>query len=331
MTSLKTNDLVHGLPIVDISGLRHVDPRLRRETVETIRRACLDKGFFYCVGHDVDPNLMREVFFEAARFFDRPMSDKLAVDKRRSKANRGYEALGGQTLEAGSPPDLKEGYYVGIETPEDDERAERLINVGPNVWPDGQPEFKPVMLRYFDVMIELASLIMEGIALSLNLDSDYFQTFCTNPLATLRLLHYPPQPANPQPGEKGCGAHTDFGAITILLQDAIGGLEVWDHDEGTWLQAEPLGGGFIVNLGDLMERWTNQRYRSTVHRVINRSGNERYSVPFFFSGNHDYLISCLPGCLEKGEHPRFPPVTVDAHIKQKYAETYGSAAVAAAS
>jgi isopenicillin N synthase-like dioxygenase len=223
---------------------------------------------------------------------------------------------------------LKEGYYVGIETPADDERAKRLINVGPNVWPDGQPEFQPVMLRYFDAMSDLASLIMEGIALSLNLDNGYFQTFCANPLATLRLLHYPPQPANPQPGEKGCGAHTDFGGITILMQDSVGGLEVWDHDEGAWIQAEPLAGGFIVNLGDLMERWTNQRYRSTVHRVINRSGKERYSVPFFFSGNHDYLISCLPGCLEKGEKPRFPPVTVDAHIRQKYAETYGGATVA---
>jgi isopenicillin N synthase-like dioxygenase len=103
MTSPKPNGIIHGLPVVDISGLREADPRLHRETVETIRRACLDKGFFYCVGHDIDPVLMREVFFEAARFFDRPMVDKLAVDKKRSKANRGYEALGGQTLEAGSP------------------------------------------------------------------------------------------------------------------------------------------------------------------------------------------------------------------------------------
>lgn len=319
------------LPIVDLSGLRGSDRDARAQTVATIRKACLDKGFFYCVGHGVDPALAGEVFVESARFFSRPMDEKLVADKKHSHANRGYEPLRGQTLEPGMPPDLKEGYYIGVDSPAGDQRAQRLINVGPNVWPSEQPAFQAVMTRYFDAMAELSAIILEGIALSLGLAADYFSDFCVDPLATLRLLHYPPQSANAQPGEKGCGAHTDFGGITILMQDDVGGLQVWDHDAGTWLDARPIEGAFIVNLGDLMGRWTNQRYRSTLHRVINSSGRERYSVPFFFSGNHDYEIACIENCLAEGEQPKFSTVTVDAHIRQKYAETYGSPVPAALS
>lgn len=310
------------LPIIDISRLR--DPTTRAQTVAEIRFACLDKGFFYLNGHNIDPDVIDSVFSEAAQFFSRPMSEKLAVDKALSPANRGYEPLRGQALEPGAPPDLKEGYYIGIDTPATDSRASRFINVGPNVWPSDAPGFQNAMLRYFLEMETLSALVLEGIALSLELEPNFFDVFCTSPLATLRLLHYPPQQTNALPGEKGCGAHTDFGAITILLQDLVGGLQVWDHDTGSWIDAEPLPGAFIVNLGDLIGRWTNERYRSTIHRVINRSGQERYSIPFFFSGNHESLIECIPSCLAAGEIALYEPVTVDAHIRQKYAQSYGT-------
>ncbi len=311
------------LPIVDVSGLRRGSLQTRQAAVAAIRAACLDKGFFYCVGHGVDPELMRKVFEQSARFFALPEQDKLALGKDLSPANRGYEPIRGQTLEPGMPPDLKEGFYIGIHVEDTDERARRHFNTGPNVWPSGLAGFRETMLAYFDAMLSLSSTLLEGLAQSLDLREDFFDDLQRDPLATLRLLHYPPQPANPEPGEKGCGAHTDFGGITILMQDDVGGLQVWDHDTQNWIEGMPVSGAFVVNLGDLIGRWTNDRYRSTIHRVINRSGRERYSVPFFFAGNPDHLVECIPSCLSPGDTPKYRPVTVDTHMRQRYAGSYG--------
>jgi len=142
-------------------------------------------------------------------------------------------------------------------------------------------------------------------------------------MSTLRLLHYPPQPANAAPGEKGCGAHTDFGGLTLLLQDENPGLQVWDRHSKSWIHAAPVPGTYVVNLGDMIARWTNDQYRSTLHRVVNISGRERYSVPFFFSGNPDHLVECLPTCLAPGDAPRYPAVTVEEHHREMYRRTYG--------
>ena len=311
------------LPIVDVESLLCGSARDVTGAVGAIRSACLDKGFFYCVGHGIGAELRGAVFRQSEAFFSLPESEKLKVDKRQSRANRGYEMLRGQTLEPGTPPDLKEGYYIGAEVSDDDPRAARLINVGPNVWPEALPDFRAVMDSYFFEMTALASVLLRGLALSLDLPGDHFSEFERDPLATLRLLHYPPQPVVTASGEKGCGAHTDFGGITILMQDDIGGLQVWDNGSQAWIDAPPIPDAFIVNLGDLMGRWTNDRYRSTLHRVINVSGRERYSVPFFFSGNHDYQIECLPTCRVAGQDPKYPSTTVDEHIRRMYARTYG--------
>jgi isopenicillin N synthase-like dioxygenase len=313
------------LPIVDIDGLYSHSAEARSAVALAIQAACLDKGFFYCIGHGVDTGLIESVFAESARFFACPASEKEAVSMSLSKANRGYEPLRGQTLEKGAPPDLKEGYYIGTNIDADDERALRYFNTGPNVWPAAMPEFEEVMTTYMAAMKALTSKLLEGIALSLDLEADYFRDFEKDPIATLRLLHYPAQEADPLPDEKGCGAHTDFGATTILLQDGVGGLQVWDHDKGVWLDAVPVPGAFIINLGDMMARWTNDRYRSTIHRVINASGRERYSVPFFFSGYPEHPISCIPSTLDEGKVARYATMTVDQHMRERYSTTYGKA------
>jgi len=310
------------LPIIDIGGLRSPHAADRRAVGEALRAACLDKGFFYIRNHGIDPALQQRLFAAAKAFFDLPLERKLAVDKAKSRANRGYEPLRRQTLEPGAPPDLKEGFYIGQELAEDHPAVlSGRFNQGPNQWPD-LPGFRPVMEAYYRAMDELAALVMRGLALSLDLPEDYFAGYCRQPLSTLRLLHYPPQPAQSAPNEKGCGAHTDFGGITLLLQDDNPGLHVWDQASGSWIHADPIPGTYVVNLGDMIARWTNDRYRSTLHRVVNISGRERYSVPFFYSGNPDHEVRCIPSCLAPGETPKYPPVTVEQHLIEMYRRTY---------
>jgi isopenicillin N synthase-like dioxygenase len=313
------------LPIIDISGLSSVDPAARHAVGAQLRAACLDNGFFYIRNHGVSEALVDDVFKEAAAFFALPEAQKAEVDKARSKANRGYEPLQGQTLEVGAPPDLKEGYYIGPEHAADDARVlAGTFNHGANQWPVQRPNFRPVMMAYLNVMLELSARMMRGIALSLDLQEDYFSHYCSDAAANIRLLHYPPQPPQGPPGQKGAGAHTDFGGLTLLRQDNVGGLQVWDRHSDGWIHAESVPEAYVVNLGDMIARWTNDRYRSTVHRVVNTSGRERYSVPFFYTGNYAHKVECIPTCLAPGETPKYPPITVEQHMRDMYRRTYKS-------
>lgn len=248
---------------------------------------------------------------------------------------------------------MKEGYYFGTDLPLDHPYVVAgKLNFGPNKYPEevSNPEsFRMTMKAYFASMESLAYDILRILAATLYLDENFFNDFIDTPIATLRLLHYPPQPPTASPDERGkitthqwperrviysrrcskrrrklgIGAHTDFGGITILLQDMIGGLQVWNRDNDRWVDVEPRKGAFVVNLGNLMMRWTNDNYMSNLHRVINKTGKERYSVPFFFSGNPDYVVKCLPSC-EGTNSAKYPPVSVEEWIAGRYADTYGS-------
>jgi isopenicillin N synthase-like dioxygenase len=316
------------LPVISLAGMRSTDTAARAAVGARLERACANSGFFYLIDHGVAPALMAAVFRESRRFFELPLEQKLALDRSKSFCNRGYEPLRDQALEFGTPPDVKEGFYLGVDLPQSDPRvAARTFGFGPNQWP-ALPGWRETMEAYARAMIDLGALLLRAIALSLRLPEEYFAAYCDDPVAVLRLLRYPPQAANPRPDEKGCGAHTDFGAVTFLLQDDAGGLQVWDEREG-WIHAAPMDGAYVVNLGDMMARWTNDRYRSTRHRVVNFSGRERYSVPFFYDGRADYVISCLPGCLEPGEQPKYPPTTPVAHLEQRIRESYAFSAAGA--
>lgn len=311
------------LPIIDLTAMHNGTAADKAAVGQALRQACEHTGFFYISGHGIDSALIERVFAQSQTFFDLPMEAKLETDKAQSKANRGYEKLGGQTLEPGTPPDLKEGFYIGQELAADDPRVlAGRFNQGPNQWPIQLPDFQPVMQEYYEALAQLSESIMAGLALSLDLPEDFFADFCADPMCTLRLLHYPPQPEKPLPGEKGCGAHTDFGGITILLLDDKPGLQVWDAKSDGWINATPIPGTFVVNLGDMIARWTNDLYRSTLHRVVNTSGAERYSVPFFYTGTPGHEVRCLPVCLQEGEQPKYPPTTVEDHIQEMYRRTY---------
>jgi isopenicillin N synthase-like dioxygenase len=312
------------LPVVDVAGLGgNADGEQR--VAAAIRAACLDKGFMYVRNHGIPRDLIGDVFAASKAFFALPESSKLRYDMRASKASRGYERMQSQVLEAGTPPDLKESFYIGREYADDHPGvlAGRFAHA-PNQWPDTPGDFRDVMEAYYREVSRLAERLMAGIALSLGLPRDHFAAFCREPLANLRLLHYPEQPANAEVGLKGAGAHTDFGGLTVLLQDSQSGLQVFDKLTGEWLHAPPIPDTFVVNIGDLLARWTNDKYRSTLHRVVNDSGVERYSIAFFFSGNLDCEVGCLPECLDPGEEPRYQPTTVEAHFREMFQRSYAA-------
>jgi isopenicillin N synthase-like dioxygenase len=310
-------------PILDVRLLRG-DPAAQDAAGRCIRDASTDTGFFYIANHGIDPALIAAVLAESRAFFAQDEAAKLRVDKALSGCNRGYEPMRAQVLEAGAPPDVKEGFYLGQDLAADDPRVlAGRFNHGPNLYPPAMPGFRATMDRYMAEMTGLSYLLMRGLALSLGLPAEYFAPFCADPLVILRLLHYPPQPADPLPDEKGCGAHTDWGCLTLLYQDNAGGLQVLSR--GEWIDAPPLPDTFVINLGDMVARWTNDRYRSTLHRVVNLSGRDRYSIPFFFEGNADHQVACLPTCHDEADPPRYAPVSVTDHLLEMYRRTYATA------
>lgn len=172
--------------------------------------------------------------------------------------------------------------------------------------------------------------LVRYLALSLGLPEDHFdKDLLLQPYGLIRLLHYPPTPAIADASYRGAGAHTDFGNLTLLMQDDVGGLEVWNHAANEWMKIKPVKDAYVVNLGDAIGRWTNDRYKSTLHRVINagRPDQDRYSVPFFFSGDVDTIIKCLPTCVQEGQAPKYPPIKLEDHYKERYATTYGGKAI----
>lgn len=311
------------LPVVDIAALSSSDLGKRQAVANALHDACRDYGFFYCTGHGVPTALMQTVLRQSRAFFGLSPEQKRKLDKAGSACNRGYEAIGNQTLQAGAPPDRKEGFYIGEEVAPDDPRHGHF-NLGRNQWPADLPGFRPVMMAYYGALTVVGEALIRGLALSLKLPEYEFDAFTHRPLCAVRLLHYPP--GRPQlPDEMGAGAHTDFGGVTLLLQDDVGGLQIKAKDGGGWIDAPNLDGAYIVNLGDMIARWTNDYYVSTLHRVINCSGRERYSVPFFYSGNPQYQVKCIETCLAPDDSPKYPPITVEQHMKAMYARTYRDA------
>ncbi|MBM3488205.1 MAG: isopenicillin N synthase family oxygenase [Alphaproteobacteria bacterium] len=311
------------LPVIDLDGAATPAAAAPRIAAE-MHAACTRWGFFYIANHGVDPALQARVFDEARALFALPLEAKLAVALAKSPARRGYEPLEGQSLDPATPPDLKEGFFVGREIAADDPRtlAGRFAH-GPNQWPAGLPAFRPVMETYYGVMLALTTRLLALLARSLGLDERTFEPYLVEPIANLRLLHYPPQPPSAATRQKGAGAHTDFGSTTILMQDDNPGLQVEDADTGRWIDAPPIPGTYVVNMGDMLARWTNDRYRSALHRVVNLTGRDRYTVPFFMTGNPDHVVACLAGCTAPGEAPRYPAVTVEEHFREMYRRTYG--------
>ncbi|MEU8144879.1 2-oxoglutarate and iron-dependent oxygenase domain-containing protein [Nonomuraea sp. NPDC048901] len=271
------------LPVIDISPLLS---RGNADAVaERIGAACRDSGFFYVSGHGVSPELVARLDAAARRFFELPVEVKNEISMERGgRAWRGFFPVGDE-LTSGRP-DQKEGIYFGAEEP-----ASELPLHGPNLFPEQVPELRAAVLDYLGTMTGVAQAVMSGIALSLELPEDYFRTgYTADPTILFRIFHYPP--AAPDKDAWGVGEHTDYGLLTLLLQDGNEGLQV--HTSSGWIDAPPLPGTFVCNIGDMLDKLTGGLYRSTPHRVRNLSGNERLSYPFFFDPGWDCEVPPLP-------------------------------------
>lgn len=288
-----------------------------------LRAACRDTGFFYLAGHGVPEALLELQLEWSRRFFSLPLPVREETSMRHSKARRGFEPIATQVLQAGTPPDLKESFYLGRELgPQHPYVRAGLHGYGANQWPRGIPGFREQMERYFDALSALSLRMMRLLAQSLELPADYFDAMMREPMPVLRLIHYPPHPAHARADQLGAGAHTDWGALTFLLQDDSGGLEVQSL-EGEWILAEPLAGTFVVNLGDMIERWTNGLYRSTRHRVLNRvAGRSRYSAAYFSNPDFNSRVECLPTCTDASHPARYAPCTAGQHLQESFERSY---------
>ncbi|SON56923.1 2-oxoglutarate-dependent ethylene/succinate-forming enzyme [Hartmannibacter diazotrophicus] len=313
------------LPVIDLSPLVTAAPQARnaalKAVADAIGAAARGPGFFYVTGHGIPDDLIEAVFGRSADFFALPREDKAPLSIEKSPHNRGYVGLLGEKLDTAKPADLKEAFNIGLDLAPDDPRIERGEPFrGVNVWPQ-DPAFRETMLAYYEAAWNVGRLLHRAIAIDLGMPEDFFEDKLDQPMAVLRLLHYPPHPAGAEEGQLGAGEHTDYGNITLLMTDDVGGLEVRRRD-GTWLKAPPMPGNFVCNIGDCLMRWTNDVYVSTPHRVLNSGGRERYSVAFFLDPNPDADVACLPTCLEAGSTAKYPPVTGADYLKQRLDATY---------
>lgn len=315
------------VPTIDIDR----DPKVvGREFDETLREV----GFFQIVGHGV-PDAVADACWNAARaFFDEPLEAKLAVEREEGGLYGYFPMLSeslAQSLDAMAPGDLKESFNMGPgvhpgHSPVDEVESSLFQ---PNRWPASPPEFCDAWEAYFAAMKQLSARLLGMFAHGLDLPEDFFADKIDKSPSALRAINYPEQDAPPLDGQLRAGAHTDYGTLTILRQElGRAGLQVLDTKTDTWVDIPPTEGAFVINIGDLMARWTNDRWTSTLHRVINPDAGgdvstRRQSMPFFHNANYSALIECLPSVLGPGEAPKYEPVLAGPHLAGKSHKAVG--------
>ena len=324
-------------PVIDISEFttqptRAVSIDAKREVARRVDEVCREMGFLAVSGHGVPAETIENAWAAARAFFDLPEEKKLSVRMLYDGYPYGYSPLQAEALAKSqgneTPPDLKESFNIGpLEQRvrvENDPDAD--FRYAANIWPTDPAGFQNAATAYYRELSELAASIMRVFALALELPEDYFEDAIDDPISAMRMLNYPHTGVTPKLGQLRAGEHSDYGSLTILLADAApGGLEI-RSTEGQWVAVPNLPGAFIVNIGDLMARWTNDRWISTLHRVVNPSPDQsgstrRQSFAFFHQPNWDAEITCIPTCLAEGEKPKYPPVRSGKYLMNKFRGT----------
>ena len=312
------------IPLIDFAGVRDGDTAALRRAGRAIHDACTTIGFFYIVNHGV-PQPVIDAAEQAARTFfafGPDIKRRVAVNHR----HRGFNALGDATMYQAKRPDYKEFFSIGLELPEDDPDvlAGQALR-GPNNWPEFMPQLRPVLYRYYEALGECGAALLRAVATGLGIDADFFAPRYAKRMQRTQMVYYPPQPPAAHDDQFGVAAHTDYGCITLLWQDRVGGLQVREIANGTWIDAPPLDGSLVVNVGDLLARWTDDRFRSTLHRVINRSGRERYSIATFYDPTYTAIVDPRDLAAASGDagEGRYAPVAAGDYILGRINDSMG--------
>ena len=315
------------IPVINVSPAREGNERARRDVARQIDGACCEIGFFAIEGHGLPASTVGNLHRAGHDFFSLPLASKQAA-VHPAGMNRGYHQVGGETLananDHKAPPDLKEFFHVGPVRTTDaayftSEEGRRHFS--PNIWPAGSTTLKEAAITYYEAMSELIIVLMRLAALALDMEEHYFDDKVDRSIGAMRLNYYPRQTERPRKDQLRASAHTDYGGFTILSgEDTAGGLQVKGR-EGHWIDVKTTRDVFVVNIGDLLMRWTNDRWLSNLHRVINPkdgdSGGSRLSIAFFNQPNYDTLIECLPPLSPA----KYSPVLSGEYRDLKYQKT----------
>ena len=323
------------LPIIDLSpfatGLELPSPAAVAEA-QRIDELCRELGFLCVTGHGMQPATKANLLAQMRRFFAQPVEEKLAISIANSASHRGYVAMGAENLEGAlgegesmgdsMAGDLKETIDSGIEHgPDHPEVLAGTPLHGPNQLPD-LPGFREAWQAYFDEVVEAALRMQRGLAMALGMPPEFFAEQPGETMYHLRMIHYPAADRlAPEAGQLGCGTHTDYGTITVLGDDGIGGLQVRQRS-GEWIDVSVPPEHLVINLGDLMAIWTNDRYVSNPHRVVNPPHVDRYSIPLFVTPPFHALIEVLPTCVAEGEAPRHEPMVAGPYLMGRFDGTH---------
>jgi len=295
------------LPLLDLTAYRSGEPGALEALGGEMRRALEEVGFFSIVGHGVDWGLVEDIYRQAARYHALP--DELKRAQAMTPRRMGYNPLGGESIE-GRMPSLNAAFFLA-----------RPASTR-NQWPDEAvlPGFRAACSAYYDAMDRFChDWLLPVIAVALRLDPAYFQSSFDPSLATLRLSHYPAVDAAAD--QWGIDPHTDAGFVTLLPANPVDGLWIRPGD-GDWCEVRPEPRSFVVNSGDMLRRWSNDRLRSTLHRALNRSGGDRYAIPFFYDPRVDTRIECLPTCTDAADPPRHPPIVYREYLTRFMGNSY---------
>lgn len=303
-------------------------PDDRCRVAERVDEACSTSGFLSITGHGIDQSLIDQMLAVTSAYFDLPLDEKLGHVPEDVAANRGYAAEGTEALSYSigeeSPPDLFEAFNIGREVvPPGVDTTAAAAYMAPNVWPERPDGFRDTWLAYWDALEELGLVLMDVFAMALGQPDAWFRPFVDESISVMRANNYERRAGSPEPldGQLRMGAHSDYGSLTILLADRVQGLQL-RGDDGSWHDVLPAPGAFLVNLGDLLAEWTNDRWRATMHRVVPPPASmdgpvRRRSIAFFQQPNHDAVIEVLDSCTSADDPPRYPVTTSGEHLMAK--------------